>query len=379
MAVMAVLLGTAGVLAHQPALVVLAVAAAAALACSLATLAVRPRLELERRLGASRVTAGEPVTVELTVTNLGARPSAATVAVDSLAGPVTRVAIPSLARHGTRTVGYELPTSRRGVFDLAPLVVTRPDPLGLTRVAPITSDDDLTVWVHPRTLPVAPIPAGYRLSEDGPRGTDVQQGALVFHSLREYVVGDDVRHIHWRSSAHAGDLLVRQNLETTAPTAAVVLDTRRAVHSEDSFEAAVEIAASLLTASLPHGVPVTLATTTGRSLAVAHLDEGFDELAAVTLDDGDEAALAGLSRSATASSLRDGLVIVSGAPGPADGGPLATLVARAANATVVLVGGNAPTNGPLPRGRADLSGLAATVLRVDSSASFAALWNQQHR
>ena len=236
-ALAAVVLGGAAMAAHQPALVALGVACAAALVCSVATMAVRPRLSLERRLAATRVTAGDAVSVELTATNESARPSATTMAVDSLGAEPLRVAIPTIGGRGTRTVHYELPAPRRGVFTLAPLVVTRPDPLGLTRIAPLTSVDDLTVWVHPRTSSVAPIPAGYQLSEDGPRGTDVHQGALVFHSLREYVVGDDIRHIHWRSSAHAGDLLVRENLETTTPTAAVVLDTRAAVHSDTSFEA----------------------------------------------------------------------------------------------------------------------------------------------
>ena len=378
-AAMGVLLGASGVVAHQPALLVLAVGCLAALICSVVTKAVRPRLDLERRLGRSRVTAGEGIAVALVVTNASARPSAATVAVDSLEGEPVRVAIPAMGGHGSRTVGYDLPAGRRGVFTLAPLVVSRPDPLGLTRIAPLTSDEDLTVWVHPRTIPVAPIPAGYQLSEDGPRGSDVQQGALVFHSLREYVVGDDIRHIHWRSSAHAGDLLVRETLETTTPTAAVVLDTRRGVHTEASFEEAIEIAASLVTASLPHGVPVILATTGGRSLSAADSEDALDELAAVTLDDGDEAALSGLGRSGSPTSRSNGLVFVTGSPGAADAAAIAELCARTANTTVVLVGDGSTGSDARQRGRADLSGVTATIFRVDTSSAFAALWNQRHR
>ena len=372
-----VVLGASGLVTRQPALVALGIACLASMACSMATMLVRPRLTLVRSPVGSRVTAGESITVELTVTNTSARPSAATVGTDALGGEPVRVALPSVSGHGERTVSYELPAARRGVFTLAPLVVTRPDPLGLTSVAPITSTDDLTVWVHPRTVPVAPIPAGYRLSEDGPTGSEVHQGALVFHSLREYVVGDDIRHIHWRSSAHAGDLLVRQNLETTTPTATVIVDTRSSVHTEASFEQAIEIAASLVTASLPFGVPVILATTGGRTLAATNAEIALDELAELSIDD--DASLARLDGPdrrgpGSVGGGSDGLVFVTGSPRGADATPLAAWCARAANATVVLVD---------PGGRSGLSTelarVTAQVWPVSSTEAFAARWNQRHR
>ena len=371
-----VVLGVAALAARQPALVVLAVACLAALACSVVTLAVRPRLTLERRLAATRVTAGEAVPVELVVTNTGARPSSSTTALDSLepaAGPGrVPVRIPAIGARRTRTVRYELPAPRRGVFALPPLIVDRTDPLGLTRIAPLATTDDLTVRVHPRTVAVAPIPAGFQLREEGPLGVDAHQGALVFHSLREYVVGDDIRHIHWRSSAHAGDLLVREHLETTTPTAAVVLDTRAAVHTEASFEAAVEIAASLVIGSLPHGVPVILATTGGLSLRASHAEAALDELAAVDADDGQGRPVDGVAAWDSPAGRRSGLVFVTGAPGPADAGAIAAWCARAAHATVVLVG----DRGRAEPGRAGLAGVAAPVLAVEGTDHFAALWNQ---
>jgi len=371
-----VALGGSSVVAHQPALVVLAVGCLAALACSLVTKAIRPRLRMERRPARSRVTAGDTIAIQLVVNNLSGRPAAATATEDRLGGEAVRVPIPSMGSHGTRTVDYDLPAGHRGVFNLSPLIVQRPDPLGLTSIAPLTSVEDLTVWVHPRTTPVAPIPAGYRMSEDGPRGSAVQQGALVFHSLREYVVGDDIRHIHWRASAHAGDLLVRENVETTTPTAAVVVDTRRDVHTDDSLEVAVEIAASLIVASLPHGVPIILATTGGLWLAVAHVDEALDALAAVAFDDGDAATLARLGGPGSPTGRSDGLVIVTGAPSGADAGSIASLCTGTSHTTVVLVGDGGANR---PTSRADLTGVSATVMRADTTGTFAALWNQHHR
>ena len=47
---------------------------------------------------------------------------------------------------------------------------------------------------------------------------------LAFHALREYQPGDDRRYIHWRSSAKAGRLLVRQFLDTRRSHLSIVVD-----------------------------------------------------------------------------------------------------------------------------------------------------------
>ncbi len=70
---------------------------------------------------------------------------------------------------------------------------------------------------------------------------------LAFHALREYVRGDDLRHVHWRSSARAGQLLVRQYHQTRRNHATVIVDDARdSYKTEDDFELAVSIAASLV-------------------------------------------------------------------------------------------------------------------------------------
>jgi uncharacterized protein (DUF58 family) len=81
-----------------------------------------------------------------------------------------------------------------------------------------------------------------------------RMGSEVFHSLREYVIGDPQKMIHWRSSAKAGTLMVRRMVDTTVPWIMVVLDTNvRAYDRTESmfedyndlaFESAVDTAAS---------------------------------------------------------------------------------------------------------------------------------------
>jgi uncharacterized protein (DUF58 family) len=362
-----VLLGVAALGLRLSALAVLALGCVLALGASALSMLLRPQLQLVRLLIESRVTVGESASVELIVTNTHSRPSAATVAHERIGSTTVTVPIPAVAPRGERTVHYELPGERRGMFPLAPLVVTRADPLGLTRLAALESAAELTLWVHPRTQSVSPLPSGRRLAEDGPTGADARQGGLVFQSLREYVVGDDVRHIHWRATAHAGELMVRENLETTVPAGVVVLDTRRAVHTEQSFEDAIEVAASLLVASLHAQVPMLLATTGGSSIHPEGAADVLDQLAALEMDEGLD--IGGFDAIAPVWSRGGSLVLVTGSPLVDDTEPVATLCRRFADATLVQFGS---------RGGGDLSRVVPTLLRVDSPAAFAAIWNQAH-
>ena len=69
---------------------------------------------------------------------------------------------------------------------------------------------------------------------------------LAFHALREYVPGDDLRHVHWRSSAKAGELLVRQYHETRRGHVTILVDDVRASYPRPAdFELAVSVAASI--------------------------------------------------------------------------------------------------------------------------------------
>ena len=101
-----------------------------------------------------------------------------------------------------------------------------------------------TVWVHPRIHLLRAVPAGMARSLDG-RIDKVPHGTITFDSLREYVVGDELRRVHWRSSAKVGELMVREQLDTSEPTIVVLLDDRAGAHPDvrdgtaESFEVAL--------------------------------------------------------------------------------------------------------------------------------------------
>lgn len=66
---------------------------------------------------------------------------------------------------------------------------------------------------------------------------------------RAYRDGDELRRVHWRSTARYGELMVRREEQRWQDRAVLVLDTRRAAHGgagpNSSFEFAVSAAASI--------------------------------------------------------------------------------------------------------------------------------------
>jgi uncharacterized protein (DUF58 family) len=154
-------------------------------------------------------------------------------------------------------VRYPVPTRRRGVVPIGPLEVTRTDPLGLATAAR-SHGDAARVWVHPRHHPLAAVPAGITRSLDG-RIDRVPHGSITFATLREYVIGDELRHVHWRTSARVGELMVREHLDTSLPRMVILLDDRADSWSTvDAFEAACEAAASVVVAAAREDLPIAL-------------------------------------------------------------------------------------------------------------------------
>ena len=82
---------------------------------------------------------------------------------------------------------------------------------------------------------------------------------MAFHSLREYAFGDDRRFIHWKSSARAGKLQVRQFLDTRRSALTVVVDSRAISYAdEEEFEVALQVAGSLALRAVRDGLPALL-------------------------------------------------------------------------------------------------------------------------
>ena len=95
---------------------------------------------------------------------------------------------------------------------------------------------------------------------------------MDFFGLREYEMGDDLRRVHWRSTARTGELMLRQDEMPWESRSTILLDTRPATHTGESFERAVEVAASLVTASAGAGADLRFLTTGGVEIRSAGKD-----------------------------------------------------------------------------------------------------------
>ncbi|HEX2315035.1 MAG TPA: DUF58 domain-containing protein [Thermomonospora sp.] len=217
-------------------------------------------LTVERRVTAGRVRPGDTVTVTVTaVPATGRAGRRGLVAAEWVAGPGGRVRR-ALAELRAGEAAYEVVAERRGVLEIGPLEAGRVDPLGLA--ATVRPHGEVTkVWVHPRVHPMRSVPAGLVPDPDG-RGDAAQAGGLTFHGLREHVPGDDLRQVHWRSSARHGRLMVREYVDTSRPRIVVLADERAA--GRDALDQVAETAASILAAAARAGLTCELQLTGGR-------------------------------------------------------------------------------------------------------------------
>jgi uncharacterized protein (DUF58 family) len=161
------------------------------------------------------------------------------------------------------------------------------DPFGLAeRSFPVADVAELTVL--PRIDELTPMP--HSVGRDDPHaGADhpnvLGQGGEDFYTLREYVMGDDLRRVHWASTARRGELMVRQDEVPWQGRATVLLDARRDTTSAESFELAVSAAASIVTASFRHRdlarLIITDGTDSGYVDGHAQVDRVMEQLAVV--------------------------------------------------------------------------------------------------
>ena len=139
-------------------------------------------------------------------------------------------------------VELALPTEQRGIVDVGPAVHVRTDLFGAFR-RERAATPPLLLHVRPRIVHLPSLSAGMVHDLEGVASDRLTASDLSFHALREYVPGDDPRHVHWKSSARAGSLLVRQFQLTRHSHASVLLDPHRGSYADArEFELAVSVA-----------------------------------------------------------------------------------------------------------------------------------------
>jgi len=269
---------------------------------------------------------------------------------------------------------YRLPTDQRGVFDLGPLEVGLADPFGLV-AASVEAAPRTRLTVYPRIDQVAPPPSSQ--GDDPLAGADhpraLTGGGEDFYALRPYVRGDDLRKVHWPSTAKIDDdLMLRQDEMPWQSRSTLLVDNRTAVCPPPALEIIVSAAASLAVASARHDGLQRLLTATGADTGSAggsgHVESILEHLAGLRRGEGELLpVLGGLRRSRSGGAL----VILTTAIAPsADFDAMVALATRFSSVMLVLVEPSV-WGEPVPP-RAVPARLR--VVRVEAGRSFAAAW-----
>lgn len=302
--------------------VTIGAAAVTAFGVALLVAGWRPRLTVTRVVAPERVERGQPCRVALTVRNDGKFRAVSMIAHDAIDDVRVVVPLQRVRPRKEAVVDYDVPTHRRGIFTLGPLTVGRRDPLGLVKLSRAYGETG-TVWVHPIVHPLHTSPQGVARSMDGQHDR-VEHGSLTFHALREYVIGDDLRHVHWRTSARIGELMMRENVDTSLPRIVVLLDDRRASYRGDGFETACDAAASIVVAALREGLSCAMTLTGGAVVAAGGRDDYLDALAEARPSE-DENALNDAVVRLRHQRLGDTLIYLTGSARPLETPQIASL------------------------------------------------------
>ena len=373
----------AGFAFGYPELVVLGAAGLFALCFAVVHASWRPHLSVSRVAEPDRVARGDSSMVTLTLHNSSRFRAASLLAEDRCGTAAVPVPVLRLRPGRDTTVDYPVPTTRRGVVPIGPLKVSRRDPFGLVTGAR-SHGGTTQVWVHPRSYPLAAVPAGVARSLDG-RVDRVPHGTITFDTLREYVVGDELRRVHWRTSAKVGELMVREQLDTSLPKLVVLLDDRASSHPDpETFESACEAAASVVVAAVREDLPVILHLVSGAAAGGGNAPAGvarsfLDLLAEATLHNEPSREPSGEASPHRPGNLRtatdrlrqqrlgDTVIFLTGTGGRGDLGLVGALRPAYAIVVVGLFG---------PRGAAPAGGGAGVVvIDAEDGREFAAEWD----
>jgi uncharacterized protein (DUF58 family) len=210
------------------------------------------RLSLVRTVTPQVVSAGQPARVHLALTNEGRTPTGVLLLEDQvpyLLGTRPRFVLEGIGHGWRRHVTYQVRSDIRGRFEIGPMSVRATDPFGMVELGR-AFHTTVPLVVTPRTVSLPDIPiigAWTGTGDNRPRAFAI--GSAEDVTVREYRRGDELRRVHWRSSARVGELMVRREEQPWQSRATLFVDNRQAVHRgqgvSSSLETAVSVAASV--------------------------------------------------------------------------------------------------------------------------------------
>ncbi|WP_330273280.1 DUF58 domain-containing protein [Lentzea sp. NBC_00516] len=356
-----------------------------------AWLATRARVGLHaaRFLAPSRVPVGAASEVKLDLRSTGRLPTGGLMLEDTVPyalGARPRFLVERLPRNTPTTLRYPLKPVMRGVQQVGPLMARITDPFGLAEFDRELAGRSRLVVV-PRVVRLSGLPGGSGMGagDDGSVRLRAGQGeddAIV----RQYRQGDDLRKVHWRSTARRDELMVRVEERPWRGGTTVLLDHRVHAHRGSgptaSLEWAISFAASICLHLHHFGHQVRLVSEDGRVLAGGSAEGGHSDH--VVLDS--LAALQGSHRRELTGGMDPGagqeVIAVLGALSPASAEELIRYRPRGMRSMAVLLDVNAWAGGtdaaaPDPEdARRLLNGAGWGVAIAKPSASMQQVWQE---
>lgn len=311
-----------------------------------------PRVEANRRTAPAAVHEGNHASVTLELTNQGLPLRQVNITEEVRGLGTADFAAASLPRNATYRATYRVLCRPRGIYAIGPTRLRVSDPLGMASTQRhVGRVDKLVVYPAVEDLVGFPGILGRNLAVRAHRPEHAHQGGEDFYALREYAQGDDLRRIHWPSSARQDRLMIRQLDTPWQARSLVLLDVRPGV-APAAFETAVSGAASVLrhlstrgfeTSLWAGGSPIRIATTALPS-AVPSNDyaRAMEHLAQVAPRSGvDFASLAGRLRNQGGGGM---LVVVTPNPDSALLGLSRVLAAEYPTAVMLVCGSDHGTD-----------------------------------
>ena len=228
-----------------------------------------------------RVTVGDTVSVIVGIDNTGRTPTTTARGYLPIGDAHERFNIPMLAPGQSKQTDVEFRTASRAILPIGPLRIRKGDPFGLVRHEKALAER-ITVYIHPNIVRLNTLNAGVARDLEGQPSGQIVDDDLDFYGLREYEPGDDVRNVHWLSSAKTGTLMIRQYEATRRTDTSMTLDVNPQDYvSQEEFEMAVSVHASLGVQCLKQDRP--LQTHAGSAHDTPKFPMGFlDDCSAIT-------------------------------------------------------------------------------------------------
>jgi hypothetical protein len=340
------------------------------------------RIAHSRSVVPVRVTAGHDARVLVRVGNSSRTwPVSSVFVEDTLPAPLgtePRYTIGHLGPRAVRDVTYLVRPAVRGNYPVGPLRVGVADPLGCVRVTRLVG--------APSSLLVTPpiVPLDSLGEADGSQGEQSPRRSVSGVGEqdpvpREYQHGDELRRVHWRSTAKHGELMVRRDEQHWRENSAILLDTRRGAHrgegSRGSLETAVSAAASMAVHLIDGGHELRFCTERGR-MHTADAAGVLDGLAVAQSSD-TPGLLGGIDQlGGTRGASSSLLAAVLGAVSAEEAAALASLRGASARVAVLCAHAAWPSSDTVRGVRDILASGGWRVIVLTSPSELSALWRR---